>query len=564
MHRITGLAFFVAVLATGSSAAARLSPPCWLVALPAADGGVHLSWRMNRAAESVTSYTIIRDRQEIATTKLTNYVDRPPPGEHEYTVRARSRERQGRACRPVSITAGAEATNVYRVIPAVAAGAGERMAIPVSLGFLDRDELVDFVCAYGREGSAGVLRAYTHAGELLWERAGGDVTGAGPGPLIWDVDRDGAGEVVCLERGTGLVVLDGRTGKVEAENATHPVIAWHDGPATLQVADLEGRGRSWAVVLKRGNSGELSQPLVDAAPTDPASGEPRPQVAAFSAKLEPLWWVALNCGAAHHMRVADIDLDGRDDVVASGAVTLGPEGQELFRVDFGGSPRLVAGEGSAAPGLDGFAEADSCVVGDVAPNRPGLEIVVKGAQEGAPMCMYGADGEAIWYMEGVGGPGGRLILGDLFADAPGLEVVSQGAASHWLSANGSLLTPPRGLRRFDVVDWSGLYPGLEAMTYDAARNLIEVRSPSVPTAGPLAVLTYEGRLAPATVRAADIIGDYREEIIADWGGRVVVFTNTEADVHARPSVWQDRRLARWRYINAHSGVVVGRDSLEHE
>lgn len=557
MRRAFALAALSVALTTGSRAAPRLSVPRWLLALPRPDGEVLLSWRMNPPAESVTTYAVIRDGQEIAATKLTNYVDLPPPGEHRYAVRACRRQQRGRPCRPVSVTAGAQATSLYRVIAAESTATRERPnMVPVSLGFLDRDGLVDFLHSYTPDGTTGWRRAYTHEGELLWERPGCDFCGRDRAPIIWDLDRDRVGEVICTEGLRRLVVLNGVTGEIETENVSHPVVTWEDWPASVMVADLEGRGRTWSVILKRCHVARRSQPLLDSDPDDPASGAPRPHLVAFSAKLEPLWWVALNCGAAHHAHVADVNLDGRDDIVASGLVTLDPDGAELFHVQCDDSLRVVGGEQPEALDLDQLAEAGACVVGDIAPRLPGLETVVAGAEEDAPVCLYDASGKAVWCLSRAGGPDSRLVLGDFFTAAPGLEVVCQGAADYWLSANGALLSAPRTPARLDAVEWSGVYPGMEVLASEADPDRIEIRSPSMGGAGPAAVLTYEGELSPDTVRAADVIGDYREEIVADWGGRVVIFTNTEPDPHTRPSVWEDLRIARWRYVNSCRGGVI--------
>ncbi|HEU5128163.1 MAG TPA: rhamnogalacturonan lyase [Glycomyces sp.] len=129
-------------------------------------------------------------------------------------------------------------------------------------------------------------------------------------------------------------------------------------------------------------------------------------------------WGTLTTQGNHSMGAADVDGDGRQEIVY-GAAALDDDGSLLYSsYDYGPPESDVAGE------YVKLGHGDSHHLGDLDPDRPGLEIF--SAFEGGTHAPYGyamrdaATGEVLW-----GGYTGedtaRSMVGDIDPDLPGLE-----------------------------------------------------------------------------------------------------------------------------------------------
>ncbi|WP_125773206.1 rhamnogalacturonan lyase [Antribacter gilvus] len=237
-------------------------------------------------------------------------------------------------------------------------------------------------------------------------------------------------------------------------------------------------------------------------------------------------WGTITTQGDHSLSVADVDADGRHEVVY-GSATLDDDGSLLYS-SFDDMPPQSAAPGTVAR----LGHGDAMHVTDIDPNRPGLEIWT--AHEGGVWAPYGsamrdaATGEVLFGTYS-GRDTGRAMIGDVRADVPGLEVwasMPNGTeGSGTLSAAGSIVAPTtlgtnQSARWFAdgttaVVDGSG------------------AATPTLRTFGGVA-LTMAGTLTnngtkgnPSLV--ADVLGDWREEVLVRTAdsSAIRMFTSTE-------------------------------------
>jgi len=283
---------------------------------------------------------------------------------------------------------------------------------------------------------------------------------------------------------------------------------------------------------------------------------------------------------SHTLKAADVDGDGRDTIFL-GSVALRPDGKVRWNL--------------------GYGHPDVMYLTDVIPTRPGLEIgfgyEVPMTKNG--ICLVDAkSGEVIW-----GHPyktthiHDQGMFGDFIADKPGIEFygAEQDGTGKWVysAATGELITEedlgglsPRALwwgdtstkayipgrsfgggrggrggsggrgdgGRGDGAGGSGAASGAVAGAASASASASTV-SPAVSAqggrgsgggfgfGGPSAIMRYgtgkigefEGRL----VAIADVIGDWREEIVVSLPGELRIYTTTIPTSRRRPALMQD-------------------------
>ncbi|MFE7505377.1 rhamnogalacturonan lyase [Promicromonospora sp. NPDC057488] len=213
----------------------------------------------------------------------------------------------------------------------------------------------------------------------------------------------------------------------------------------------------------------------------------------------------------HSLSVADVDADGRQEVVY-GSATLDDDGSLLY------SSHDYLPEGSKDPGaLARLGHGDALHVTDIDPARPGLEIWTchengTGAPYGAAM-RDAATGEVLFGAYS-GRDTGRAMIGDVDPTTPGIEVWAAmpagTAASGTLSADGRRLpVPPQG-SNFSV-RWAA-----DGTTQTVKGSGEETPTIVDATRGVLA--TLDGTLTNNSTKGtpslvADVLGDWREEVL---------------------------------------------------
>ena len=273
------------------------------------------------------------------------------------------------------------------------------------------------------------LEAYRHDGQFLWRYDMGWAIEEGIwySPIVvYDLDGDGKAEVFC-KAGEGdprepaghvksgpeyLVMLDGLTGQVVKKLPWPSRDGFDDynyySRNLLGIAYLDGRRPH--LIVERGTYRII-------------------KVQAYDPGLNLKWyWEASGDHAKyrgqgmHGLHAADVDEDGRDEVVLGSAV-----------LDDNGQPLWSTGKG----------HPDVCYVADVDPSRPGLEVFygLETRQRSNAVCLVEArTGQVIW-----GNPEPTIhvhsqgMVGDIDPAHPGLECYAgeaKGGTNYWLYTAG--------------------------------------------------------------------------------------------------------------------------------
>ena len=360
------------------------------------------------------------------------------------------------------------------------------------------------------------LEAYTHDGTLMWKKdLGWSIElGVWYSPLlVYNFNNDGKAQV-ALKLGEGdprdtdgkvtsgpeyIAVLDGETGKLitkadwpsrdnYGDKKPHEKDAHYNlmSRNLMTVAYLDGVTPH--VIVERGTYGIM-----------------RCKAFKFDGKdLELTWnWSNEELGpeywsqGGHFMHGADVDGDGKDEVVL-GSCVIDDDGKELWTT--------------------GLQHCDHNYVGDLNIENPGLEIYygIEGITQGNGMCMVdAATGEVIWgikhktwhlHREG--------LASDIDARKPGAECYSgeQKFPIRFLwAADGEILA---------TEDIGGLAPKAVYWDADPQRELFydqTIRS----YRGDVHLEGVEGKF----IMSADLLGDWREEIVTTVEGEMRIYTS---------------------------------------
>jgi len=517
-----------------------------LVALEREDGSVFLSWRLLDTDPEDIAFLIsrrstgARDNRAVLLTegepyRLTNFVDKGPAKNtgiktfiyelYKYSESGPSEsERLGEAT--ITLTGLAKP---YISIPLE----GNYDFQQVGIADLDGDGSFEFIIKqpnfntdpYQQPGywkpstTTYKLEAYRLDGTMMWRYDMGWAIEAGIwySPwIVYDVDGDGKAEVYC-KAGVGdpreetghvksgpeyLVKLDGLTGEVVAETAWLSREGFSDYNRYcrnfLTVAYLDGKTPS--LIMQRGTYELIKSQALDK-------------------DFNRIWyWESSQENkkyrgqGSHGLITADVDQDGRDELVI-GAAVLDDNGKGLWTLEMG--------------------HPDVCYVADIDPDSRGLEVFYgfESRQETDGICVVGArSGRKLWtHKKPTRHLHGQGMVGDILADWPGMEVFvgERDLKERWLySAKGQLI---------EFHEEGALTP--RAVWWDADGQKEVVVSGAVRDWGADAMQPIGGRV----VAVVDCLGDYREEVITCLNGELRIYTTTISASDRRPCLMQDHQ-----------------------
>lgn len=417
---------------------------------------------------------------------------------------------------------------------------GQQTFQKVGLADLDGDGRFDFVLKQPNgnvdpyekywKPSPGTykLEAYRHDGQFLWRYDLGWAIEQGiwyAPYVVYDLDGDGRAEV-AVKTGEGdprdkdgrvqsgpeyLTILDGLTGQSLARTDWPSRTAFDKMPSAYNyasrnqmcVAYLDGRTPS--LIVERGTYNFI-------------------QVVAYQWRDKKLveQWKWDNSSApktywgqgAHGMHAADLNGDGRDELVLGSAV-LDHQGQPLWST--------------------GLGHPDHCYVGKLDPDRPGLQIYygLETKQKANGMCLVdAATGKLLW---GLDRPTRHVHSNGLCSDIdpahPGAECYSGDTDPEKDFAFG-VMHNCRG----QIISEEGLCKfGPRTVYWDAdpQRELL-YGSKLWKYHGPT-LAKIEGEV----IAVADIWGDWREEIITTRPGELRIYSTTIPATDRRVCLMQD-------------------------
>ncbi len=510
-----------------------------ILALPMDGGGVYVGWRLLKDDPENIAFNVYRRTPGQNVKRLntapvaqtTDFVDPQPVAgvENEYFVRPIINGREGDASKAARATPSPDGRNYVSIMLD-----GDHTFQKVGIADLNGDGAYDYVI---KQPNANVdpyvnywkpspstykVEAYLSDGTLLWRKDLGWAIEQGiwySPMVVYDLDGDGKAEV-ALKAGEGdprdedgrvqsgpewLSILDGMTGE-EMARVDWP--AREEFPAynyasrnQLCVAYLDGK--TPCLIVERGTYNVII-------------------VVAYEYRdgnLRELWrWNDGEEGGlyrgqgAHSMHAVDVDGDGRDEVFLGSAV-LDDNGSGLWST--------------------GMGHPDHHYVGDIDPNRPGLEVyygIEPRQLLDACLLVDARTGEPIW---GLDEPTRHVHAKGMCADIdpthPGLECYSGERdlpEQKWLrAANGELI---------GKVDLGGLSPLTVYWDADLQRELL--RRPRIYD---YQGAVHETNIAGSWIGTADVLGDWREELIMTLPGELRIYSTTIPARDRRVCLMQD-------------------------
>ena len=416
----------------------------------------------------------------------------------------------------------------------------------VGIGDLNGDGAYDFVLQYPdfnvdpyhmpgywkRSPETYKLEAYTSKGQFLWRYDMGwsIETGTWYSPyLVYDIDGDGLAEIYAkagegdtreldghvLEGAEYLVKIDSKTGKITQKSNWLSKDGFQNSYNYLSrnfltVAYLNGKTPS--LIMQRGTYTIIKTLALDR-----------------NMKKEWYWestgeYEKYKGQGQHGIMQGDVDFDGKDELIIG-----------TFALDHNGKPLWYTG----------LKHNDAGYMADIDPSRPGMEIFYgiesRSAKNG--VCLVdAATGEIIWGFDGktthVHNQG---MIGDIDPEYPGMECYAgeaKGGDQYFLYSAGG--------KRLSDKDMGSLSP--RPVWWDAD-DLKEININEN-------LLKYKGdtlqKIQGKVVMVADIIGDWREEIVTSLPGELRIYS-TNIPAEKRKVCLMQNRQYRLGAANASMG-----------
>jgi len=403
----------------------------------------------------------------------------------------------------------------------------------VAIADLDGDGVLDYVIKqpdfntdpyhreryWKRSQEPYQLEAYSGAsGKLLWRYNMGWAieTGTWYAPYVaFDIDQDGFAEVYSkagegdpraidgrvLEGQEYLVKIDGRTGRVTARIDWHSRKGWDSYNRSMRnmlaVAYLDGEHP--ALIMQRGTYDLM-------------------KTSALDRSLKAIWTrEAVNPDSlpgpgTHGLLTADVDRDGRDELVL-GSTVLDDNGEVLWAT--------------------GLGHPDPCFVADIDPVNPGLEIFngIEPSRSSQGVNLVSADdGRILWAYDGeTHHVHSKGMIGDIDPKHPGIEVYAgeQDGSQFWLyAADGTRLSDKSLGTLSPIAVWwdDDLYKELivEGRLFDYPDETI-------------------GEIEGKVLAVADVMGDWREEVITSLPGELRIYSSTQPSEQRHIWLMEDRQ-----------------------
>jgi len=252
-------------------------------------------------------------------------------------------------------------------------------------------------------------------------------------------------------------------------------------------------------------------------------------------KLEKLWSFT-NDGlpskyrgqGAHNCLCGDVDGDGRDEVIL-GDMTLDDDGSVLWTT--------------------GRGHNDAHYFGDIDPTRPGMELayIIETAQRksGGINEVDPATGKTIWAL---GEPTKHVhscgMCTDIDPMQPGLEIYGADSVDHKVTEHRWLFSSDgRVLKSGTSLDFGF---GVPSAWWDADLQRELIRGRAIDYEGGSVSEPMEG----SVLLIADVIGDWREEVITTVKGEVRIYTTPIPSMDRRVCLMQDAPYRMRTTMNA--------------
>lgn len=507
------------------------------------DGGVYLSWRLLKDDEANVAFNVYRSSNGEDFIKVN---DKPIQNTCDYFDKGG--ELSSSTSYQIRTSVDGKEVGSYPV-ETLGEGyhsiklKGDYKAERVAVADLNGDGTYDFVIKQSKESIGGGMRgihnvddlnvtykleAYLHDGTFLWRKDLG--LGIEPGTwyspyVVYDLDGDGKAEVAVKTAGKDFVrdeigrVLSGQE-----------FVTIFDGMTGKKICQADWIPRSKRLgEYRRTNRNQMGVAFLDGK-TPFLLIERGTYKAMFleaftykNRKLKKHWrWDGdeenpiVRHQGAHTFHSADVDGDGREEVVLGSAV-VDDNGDLLWST--------------------GYGHPDKCYVTDILPGRPGLEIfysIEDTHEDGNGVCLVDAKtGKTIWNIGHKTIHVGTGMVADIMPEHPGLECFagesSKAGSSdrYMLAANGDYLARNMGVP-----------PTRTWLFWDAdlLRERVDKRSGGIEK---YKGAKYPGQIKGGAIIVADLFGDWREELLTALPGELRIYSTTIKATDRRVTLMQD-------------------------
>jgi hypothetical protein len=486
-------------------------------------GGNLVSWRLVGTDDPDVAFNVYRDGQQLNSSPIagaTNYLDSSGSSGSQYTVAAVTDGQEGtQAGTEVRFNSGG-----FFDIP-LQRPSGDYSANDLSVADLDGNGTYEYIVkwypANAKDNAQSgvtdntIIDAYTQSGQRLWRidlgrniRSGAhytqfqvyDYNGDGRAEVAMktaDGTVDGTGAVIGnnsadYRNGSGyilsgpefLTIFDGATGAamdtVDYQPPRGNVASWGDDYGNRVDRFLAGTayldGEHPSMIFSRGY---YTRSVIWAVDWNGSDLSTRWIFDSDSAGSQ------YEGNGAHSLSIADLDGDGRQDVVF-GAMAIGSNGQPLWNTN--------------------LKHGDALHVSDFVPDNPGQEVFMPGEWSTMPSSrLVDGDNGSILYQTPPGGDNGRGVAANIWDGNPGGEFWSARVDGMQNAAGQNIGSKPSSINH--LIWWDG----------DGERELLDGTwitkySPSQTLLTGSGVSSNNGTKANPGL-TADLFGDWREEAV---------------------------------------------------